>query len=110
MNRTDSIKKKCSIILSDGTILDNLETDDLYYMASYGIDKSIFIGNCSPMHVLIDNEKEQLHEHAELAVFKKLENGVAFRFRDLSKNEITQKRMEANLEYMAMMLDIDLEE
>lgn len=103
------MKETCSIILSDGTILDNIEYDDFYFAASYKIDRNVFSGNCSPFTVCIGGE-DIIHQHAELAVFRDTDDGVAFRFRDLTAKDVAQRKMEANLEYLAMMLDIDLEE
>lgn len=103
------MKEICSITLSDGRVLDNIEYDGSYFHASDKIDKNIFVGNCSPFSVHI-GEEDQLHEHAELAVFRETDNGVHFRFRDLTKKDVQQKKIEANLEYLAMMLDVDLEE
>lgn len=103
------MKQACSIILADGTTLDNIEYDDFYFTASYKIDKNIFSGNCSPFTVRIGDE-DIIHRHAELAVFRETDDGAAFRFRDLTAKDVAQRKMEANLEYLAMMLDIDLEE
>lgn len=57
-----------------------------------------------------DGETTTVMEHAELVQCKKYGKEYWFVLRELSAEELMAAKTQANIEYIAMMADIDLEE
>ena len=98
--------EKLQKVIPDNTKINNVELKgDILY-----IDFS---------HEFIDNALEgkedgqvvkQEYEHMELVQVAHYEDGYYFILRELSKAEIKERKMQGDIEYLAMMTDIDLEE
>lgn len=96
--------KTYKIILADGTILDNLKLNGNNFIAKYPVDAAIFEGNCSPVVI-----NEEVHSNMELVQVTKNELGEYwFVLRDLSKTELAAIKTRADIEYLAMMCDVEL--
>lgn len=100
-------EKTYTITLADGTIIDNLRLNGNNYISSREIVESAFLDNCSPV-VISDGENEEFHENMELANISNYNGEYWFVLRDLSKNELERIKMQADIEYIAMMSDIEL--
>ena len=98
-----------TIELNDGTIIDNTSFDGFYFSVDRALTPEMFLGKCSPMTIR-HGDVADVHEHAVLGRLEVVDNKSVFRFRDLSKTELNQRKLEANLAYIAMMADIDLED
>ena len=98
-----------TIELSDGTVINNINFDGFYFSIDKILTPEVFLGKCSPMIVRHGNNID-IHEHTTLGRLEVLGNKSIFRFRDLSKTELNQRKLEANLAYIAMMTDINLED
>lgn len=57
-----------------------------------------------------DGETEATYENMELVQITKVGTTYWFVLRELSAQEINDAKTQANIEYIAMMADIDLEE
>lgn len=57
-----------------------------------------------------DGETTTEHEHVELVQCKQYGDEYWFVLRELSEEELAAAKTQANIEYIAMMADIDLEE
>lgn len=57
-----------------------------------------------------DQEIKQEYEHMELVQIVQYENEYHFVLRELSAAELKEIKMQSDIEYLAMMTDIDLEE
>ena len=63
--------------------------------------------------VIIENETDKISvelEHVELVQIVHYEDGYYFVLRQLSADEIDKIKTKADIEYLAMMTDVDLEE
>lgn len=104
----DNMNMIYTIELADGTKIENVRLNGNNYVVNGEIDAEVFDGNCAPLVIEHDGEVE-IHEHAELVQVMKYGMETWIVFRDLSEEEITAERNRADIEYIAMMANIDLE-
>ena len=79
------------------------------YVSGNPLTEADFTGKLE--HVTIsDGETTTVMEHAELVQCKKYGKEYWFVLRELSDEELMAAKTQANIEYIAMMADIDLEE
>ena len=96
--------KTYKITLSDGTVLDNLKLNGNNFIANYPVESEIFKNNCSPVVI-----NEEVHPNMELVQVTKNELGEYwFVLRDLSEAELAAIKTRADIEYLAMMCDVEL--
>lgn len=96
-----------TIILSDGIVLDNLKLNGNNYISTIPLTEDIFKNNLIPV-VIITNEVENHHEHMKLIQVKQYGNEYWFVLEDVSEEEIRASKLRADIEYIAMMTDIEL--
>ena len=99
------------IILSDGTQLKNLKLNGNNYISKTKITEDDFEGKLSK--ITIENETDKTSEeleNMELVQIVHCEDGYYFVLRQLSQDEIDKIKTKADIEYLAMMTDVDLEE
>ena len=103
------MNEKYTLIFSDGTVIDGLELNGTNFISQTPVsaDDECF-RNCSPLIVRYDGCEER-HEHTELVHVTKYGDEWWFAFRDISVEELAAEKMRADLDYIAMMNDIDLE-
>ncbi|MCL2248684.1 MAG: XkdX family protein [Oscillospiraceae bacterium] len=106
------MEKKHSIKLSDGTIIDNLALNGTNYVSEKEIEATIFTRNCSPI-TFSDGEYEETYEHGELIQIVDMRNdrvypGWWLAFRQISDAEHETLQIRADVDYIAMMVDVDL--
>lgn len=101
--------KTWTITLADGTILEGLTLNGNNYISSTSITESVFDGNLSKV-TISDGEHEEIHEDMALVQINKVGTSYWFILRDLTVREIAETRIHADIEYIAMMTNIDLEE
>lgn len=107
------MEKPWKITLADGTRLENLRLNGNNFISDTQITADIFNGNLSKVVIEgIENGKEviQEYEHMELVQIVHYEDGYYFVLRELSQDELDKIKTQADIEYLAMMSDIDLEE
>lgn len=98
-----------TITLSDGTTLENLKLNGDNFISKVKVDAALFVGNCSPL-IISDGENEEIHEHAELVQITEYDGEYWIVFRDISEQEIRDAKVRADIDYMAMMTNVDLED
>ena len=98
------------ITLADGTVLDGLGLNGNNYISSKKLTEDDFDGNLD--HITIEDAEGNIEEleNMELVQVKKYGKEYWFVLRQLSEQEIRDSKLQANIEYIAMMADIDLEE
>ena len=101
-------EKRYSITLADGTVLENLKCNGNMFTSDQQIDESAFKNNCTPV-VISDGEMKDRHEHMVLGRLDHdgYESSV-FYLRDLTDEEIYRLKMASDIEYLAMMSDVEL--
>ena len=107
------MEKSWEITLSDGTKLENLRLSGNNYISNTKITENDFKGKLSKVTIEgseDDQEIKQEYEHMELVQIVQYENEYHFVLRELSAAELKEIKMQSDIEYLAMMTDIDLEE
>lgn len=105
------MEESFKITLADGTQLKNLKLNGNNYISKTKITENDFKGKLSK--VIIENETEKTSEefeHMELVQIVHYEDGYYFVLRELSEQELKDIKIQGNLDYLAMMVDVDLEE
>jgi hypothetical protein len=95
------------ITLADGTVLENLTLNGNNFISGENIEASTFEMNCSPV-IVSDGTTEEIHENMELVQVSVVEGKTWFVLRDISEDELEQAKIKADIEYIAMMSDIEL--
>ena len=98
-----------AIILADGTKLDGLRLNGNNYISDASREEliSVFEGNLRP--VIIDGEE---HEEMEAVHITRHEadGETWFTLRDMPEAKKAERKIRADIEYLAMMTDNELEE
>lgn len=107
------MEKSWKITLSDGTQFKDLKLNGNNFVSEIEVTENDFKGKLSK--VIIEGQEDgqvvkQEYEHMELVQVAHYEDGYYFILRELSKAEIKERKMQGDIEYLAMMTDIDLEE
>lgn len=99
---------KYIITLSDGTTLENLTLNGNNFISRTEVTATTFNGKLS--HVTIsDGETEETMTNAELVQISTLVPGEWwFILREISEEELRFMRIEAEVDYIAMMSDVEL--
>lgn len=100
-------EKNYKITLADGTELSNLTMNGNNFISEATIDPGIFQSNCSPV-VISDGEHDETHENMELVQVTEVNGQSWFVLRDMTPKELEQAKIKSDIEYFAMMCDVDL--
>lgn len=102
-------EKTYKITLADGTALENLRLNGNNFISDVRVEEDIFVGNCSPL-TINDGENDEVHEHAELVQVVQNGDESWIVLRDLSDDELRERQLRSDVDYLAMMTDTDLME
>lgn len=100
-------EKNYKITLADGTELSNLTMNGNNFISEATIDPGIFQSNCSPV-VISDGEHDETHENMELVQVTEVNGQSWFVLRDMTPKELEQAKIKSDIEYLAMMCEVDL--
>lgn len=95
------------ITLSDGTVIDNLKMNGNNFVSSTAIEKSMFDGNLLSV-IINDGERDEIRSNVELVQITKMGTEYWFVLRDIPKTELALIKMQSDIEYVAMMSEIEL--
>lgn len=108
------MEKSWKITLADGTKLENLRLNGNNFVSESEITENDFKGKLLKVKIEGTTEDGQEiteeHNHMELVQIVHYEDGYYFVLRDISEAELDKMKMKSDIEYLAMMSDIDLEE
>ena len=107
------MEKSFKITLSDGTKFENLKLSGNYYITQKEITEKDFKGKLSKVIIEETEDKKPTkneYTHMELIQILHYEDGYYFALRELSQDEIDKITIQSNIEYLAMMTGVDLEE
>ena len=97
-----------TITLADGTVIENLRMSGNNYISETEITEDMFDGNLSEV-VISDGESETVMHNAELIQIADYGDlGWYFILREIPAEELEKQQVQANIDYLAMMLDIEL--
>lgn len=100
--------KTYKIELSDGTVLENLKLNGNNFISETPVSEETFAGKLSAV-VFSDNEGHtESHSNMELVQVIFSENAYWFILRDMTADEIAKIKNRADLEYLAMMVGVEL--
>lgn len=107
------MEKSWKITLSDGTKLENLGLNGNNFISEVKLTEDDFKGKLSKVTIEGSEDGQEIkqeYEHMELVQIVHYEDGYYFVLRELSEAELKERKMQGDIEYLAMMTDIDLEE
>lgn len=101
------IDKTYKITLADGMVLSNLKLNGNNFVSDTEVTEAQFTDNLDPV-VINDGETDDVHEHMALVQIAKYGEQYYFVLRDRTPDELLRIKMQADIEYLAMMSDIEL--
>lgn len=97
-----------TITLGDGSKLEGLERNGNTFETAQNITEETFDGKLG--HIVVeDGETEEEFENVVLVRLWKVEETVYFVLRELTQDEVSQMQNRADIEYIAMMCDVELD-
>lgn len=106
----DDLDLTYTITLSDGTILENLKKSGNNFIADYTVTEAVFDGKLSVVKIGCSNGlMEELH-NVELVQVAEYPTGYYFILHEPTEAEIAARKIRADIDYLALMTDTDLEE
>lgn len=96
-----------SVTLSDGTIIGSLTKNGDNVISATEITESMFTGKCTPIKISYDDVVD-IHPYMELVQVTQVNGAYWFVLRDLTQYEIDKAVMESNIDFIAMMTEVDL--
>jgi hypothetical protein len=101
--------EKFKIALSNGNEIDNLTMNGNNFVSEEEIDESIFEDGLEEVHITSDGGVDEVHENMVLVQVQQLYGAYYFILRDRTQYEIDQAKTRSDIEYIAMMTDVDIE-
>lgn len=99
-------EKIYTITLEDGTQLENLHLNGNNFVSEKKIEPSVFDGKLAKV-VISDGETEEVHTNMALVQITKMGKEYWFVLRDIPAEEIANAKLRADLDYLAMMTDVE---
>ena len=95
------------IVLADGSEIGNLRLNGNNFISNVPVDKTVFDGNLSPV-TIYNGLIPEVHEHMELVQVKQMGSEYWFVLRDISQKELDEMQVRADIDFLAMMTDVEL--
>lgn len=105
--------RKWKITLSDGTELTNLRLNGNNFVSEVEVTEDTFKGKLSKVNFegeVNGNAFNQECNQMELVQVAHYEDGYYFVLREITQEELEKIKTRADIEYLAMMANIDMEE
>lgn len=101
------------IKLSDGTTIDNLIMSGNNFVSKTELTEEVFADKLSPVTITdLETGRSEVHEHMELVQIVHdepyTEGNWYFILRDLTEEELWKAYVMGNIDYLAMMTDVEL--
>ena len=100
-------EKIYKITLADGTVIDNLRLNGNNYISDKELTADMFLGNLAKV-IVNDGERDTVYENMELVQIVKYDEEYWFVLRTMTKRELQDLKNRADIDYLAMMSDIEL--
>ena len=101
--------KTYQIILSDGSEITNLELNGNNFISEDRLTENTFTGKLNPVIIRDSNGGEETIENGELIALREYEEKIWFVIREIPANILKERKTQADIQYIAMMTDIELE-
>ena len=100
--------KTYKIELSDGTVLENLRLNGNNFISAVPVTEETFAGKLSKVIFMDSEGHTESRSNMELVQAIPYENEYWFILRELTNVELTKIKNRADLEYIAMMVGVEL--
>lgn len=99
--------KTYSVTLADGSVISGLKLNGNNYISKTPVTAEQFAGKLTTV-VISDGEESQEFTNMDLIHVTKYADEYWFALRELSEAELKEIKLRADLEFIAMMADIEL--
>ena len=96
-----------TVTLADGTVIGSLKMNGNNFISSNAITKETFECNLSPV-IISDGDNEETHDAMSLIHLTQMEREFWFALRDLTKEELVAIKNRSDIDYIALMCDVEL--
>lgn len=106
------MEKTWTITLSDGSTIENLGVNGTNFVSDNEITPDMLKGKLSKIIVkgkVNGEDFQEEYSHIELIQIAHYTDGYYIALRQMSQDELDKIKTQADIEYMAMMTDVDLE-
>lgn len=100
-------EKIYTITLKDGTQIENLRMNGNNFISQEQINPEIFDGNLGEV-TINDGENDEVHENMGLVQVTQMGDEYWFVLRDIPASEIANEKLRSDLDYLAMMADVEI--
>lgn len=94
------------ITLDDGTVISGLHLNGNNFVSYSPITEDVFDGNLSKV-IIDDGEQEEIHGPMRLIQISRIGQEYLFILDDVPEKELEQMKVRADLDYLAMMTEIE---
>lgn len=101
--------EKFKIALSNGREIDDLTLNGNNFISEVEITEDIFKGGLDGVTITSSEGAEEYHEHMSLVQIEHIDGVFRFVLRDLTQYELDQAKTRSDIEYLAMMTDVDID-
>lgn len=100
--------KVYSVTLADGTVIEGLKMNGNNFVSLVEVVADTFEDNTYPV-IISDGENVEEHPFMELVQITKMGEEWWFVLRDLSEEELRNTKVRADIDYIALMTDVELD-
>lgn len=104
---TQIFEQPITIILSDGSRIEDLTVQGNYLFSKTEVTKSTFERKLDKV-TFTDGKMHDVHGQMELLEIEKKGDLWRFLLRDMTQEEIFRKQTKADISFLAMMTDVDM--
>lgn len=97
------------LILADGTEIKNLTRNGDNFISDTRVDESLFAGNLTTLTITDGEDVTIEMNNAELIQQIEYQGKYWLCFRELSERELKGMALESQIQYLAMMTDVDID-
>lgn len=99
-----------TITLADGTVIDNLRINGNCFFTQTEVDVSIFEDNTDPVTFSRNDGWSEVHPHMTFEGQQEYPGGgYLLIFVDVPERDLLDQKTRSDIDYIAMMLDIELD-
>lgn len=99
--------KTYTLILSDGSRIENLKMNGNNFVSKTPITEAMFNENLTPV-VISDGVHMENHQFMEFVQVTKVNDEWYFVIIDVPESELLLRKMNSNIQYLSMMTGVDL--
>ena len=100
-------EKLYTVKLADGTTFKDLKLNGNNFISKSKIEATIFDANCSPVTISCDG-KDDVHDNMALVHVTPMMGEYWFTLRDMTSEELNQIKLRSDVDYIAMMAEVEL--